>query len=242
MKKYIVISLMLIVFAVIVFVTAEKFPTYLLESGQVKALISAANKGDKNAMWDLYFHFDELENKDNAMYWLRKGAYSGDSRAQYHLYALLKESRNQSEKKEAFEALKLAANQGDSFASLQLGKQFIDGVLVERSVELGKKWFKTAALSGNIEAMLVLSDLMAKNCEKLDKAYGFAMLANDMSGKSKTYQIEANRILMNIQKCVQVNQKDMEIVEQKGKGEFIRLKKMLSENPSKPTLNQFIPK
>lgn len=235
MNKLIIITIIFVVLAVLFFISLEKFPTYLLEPAQVKTLVSAANNGDKDAMWDLYFHFEESGKKEQALYWLHKGASSGDSRALYWIYSLQKDSSIQTERNEAFESLKLAAEGGDSFAALQLGKQYIDGRIVNHDVESGKKWLKFAVSDGNIEAMLVLGNTMVLNCTELDKAYGLALLANDMSGESKTYQLEAHKIIDNVCSCAKINPNDINRVKQKGLAEFHELKKMLARQQGRNT-------
>lgn len=129
-----------------------------LESEQIAKLEQAATNGDVQAMMRLYRYFDEADQPEKAMIWLRRAADAGDGRAGLHMYSHLSGSDDPEQRRVAVAYLHRSAERGYPIAQNVLGQLYRDGTDVPRNEETANAWFLKGARSGNIDAILTVCD------------------------------------------------------------------------------------
>ncbi len=169
-----------------------------MSAPQIDKMVEKARGGDKEACWNLYLHYDEVGDKEKVLYWLKLGSSFGDAKAQYQLFAILKDSSNAIEKRIAIEELEKSANNNNSFAQLELGKEYINGTLIQINNENAKHWLTKSAFNGEIAAMLQLANLYFSVDHALVKAYAWTILANDVAKNNRAYDEDIKNIQKNI--------------------------------------------
>jgi TPR repeat protein len=132
-----------------------------LDPEQIRKLEQAATNGDVAAMMRLYRYFDEGEEPEKAMMWLRRAADAGDGTAGLHMYSRLRGSDDPEQNRVAVAYLHRSAERGYPTAQNVLGKLYRDGAGVPRNEETANDWFLKGARGGNIDAILTVCDKAA---------------------------------------------------------------------------------
>lgn len=134
-------------------------------SGQttIESLIHAANKGDRNAQYDLGMRYQYgngvKKSRIKAHRWLSKSAQAGNPQAQYALSLFYQQyARNAQGTKKALLWIKKAADQGLADAQYSLGMMFRNGSLVHKNPVEARKWLRKASNQGHVAAQLALSN------------------------------------------------------------------------------------
>lgn len=185
------------IFVTILFLSKE-IPTNVMKTLQLKKSVEKAKTGDKAACWNLYLHYEEIGDKDNTLYWLHQCSLLGDAKAQYQIFAILKDSKNQNEKTIALQELEKSANNKLSLAELELGKAYKYGTLLPVDNDKAKYWLKKAALNGEISAMLQLAELLHRVDHAIVKAYAWTVLAKNVAESNRAYEEDINDIQQKI--------------------------------------------
>ncbi len=128
---------------------------------QIRELERAAANGNVPAMMRLYIYFDEGEQPEKAVAWLRRAADAGDARAEFHMFDRLNGSDDPEQKRMAMGYLHRSAEHGSSTAQSTLGKLYRDGAGVTRNLETAESWFRKGAHGGDVDAILWLCDRAA---------------------------------------------------------------------------------
>lgn len=136
-----------------------------LYAEQIRTLEQAATNGDVQAMMRLYLYFDEGEQPEKALVWLRRAADAGDANAERHMYSRLSGSRNPEQQRIAMSYLHRSAEHGDSLAQNVLAQLYRDGTGVPRNEETANYWFLEGARGGDIDAILTVCDKAAAECD-----------------------------------------------------------------------------
>ena len=132
-----------------------------LDTEQLRTLEQAATNGDVQAMMRLYRYFDEGEQPEKAMVWLRRAADAGDARAGLHMYSRFSGSTDPEQKRMAVAYLQRSAEHGYPIAQNVLAQLYRDGTGVPRNEETANYWFLRGARGGDIDAILTVCDKAA---------------------------------------------------------------------------------
>ncbi len=143
-------------------------------------LARRAEQGDVEAARKLWIHYEETNDKDKSLYWLRKGAVFGDPRAQQGLYWFLKNATAPELRAEALANLTKAAQHGHPDAQETLARIYAKGDGVKKDLDAAENWLRRAATSRSPTAMEDLCALILEEHptrERLVEAYAWASLA-----------------------------------------------------------------
>lgn len=129
----------------------------------IQSIINSANKGDKNAQYDLGMRYQYgngvKKNRSKAHRWLSKSAQAGSPQAQYALSLFYQQyARNAQGIKKSLLWIKKAADQGLADAQYSLGMMFRNGSLVHKNPVEARKWLRRASVQGHMAAQLAMSN------------------------------------------------------------------------------------
>jgi Sel1 repeat len=168
-----------------------------LDPEQITKLEQAATRGDVPAMMRLHRFFDETEQPEKAMVWLRRAADAGDADAERHMYSQLSGSDNPEQERIAMSYLHRSAEHGDPLAQNALGQMYRDGTGVPRNEETANYWFLKGARGGDIDAILTVCDKAAaeRDIEQCRECLILAdrALPSTASGSYYAVELEAQR-------------------------------------------------
>jgi uncharacterized protein len=105
----------------------------------------------------------ERQNRTRALYWARRAAQSGDSRAGELLATILFDSRLPDEvvARNLFDESRAGAAAGDAVAQYTLGWCHEQGVGVTKDLRQALHWYTTAAANGDTDAAACVARLCA---------------------------------------------------------------------------------
>jgi TPR repeat protein len=125
----------------------------------LKWFLKAAEQGNVVAQYKIGYMFESGEGVERdykqAMEWYLKAANQGHSDAQSQVHRL---QRQQKDVQQVMDAIRVAAEQGNTFAQLQLGVCFHLGSGVERDSKQAMEWYQKAADQGNHTARFMLEN------------------------------------------------------------------------------------
>ena len=138
-------------------------PQLVPAQSSIQSIINSANKGDRNAQYDLGMRYQYgngvKKSRNKAHRWLNKSAQAGSPRAQYALSLFYQQyARNTQGIKKALLWIKKSADQGLADAQYSLGMMFRNGSLVQKNPVEARKWLRRASIQGHMAAQLAMSN------------------------------------------------------------------------------------
>jgi hypothetical protein len=125
---------------------------------QIAALLAKAKAGDVYSQLLVGQAYENKQDYEEAVIWLRKAAESGNVLAQDHL-AYLYDAGNgiPQDDVQAVFWLRKAADQGDPWAQSSLGTLYSEGHGVRQDYDLAAFWWRKAATQGDVDAQKALT-------------------------------------------------------------------------------------
>lgn len=175
-----------------------------LDAEEIRTLEQAATNGDVQAMMRLYRYFDEGEQPEKAMVWLRRAADAGDARAGLHMYSRFSGSTDPEQQRMAVAYLQRSAEHGSPIAQNVLAQLYRDGTGVPRNEETANYWFLKGARGGDIDAILTVCEKAAaeRDVEQCRECLVMADRALPSTAEDSYYAVKLKEQRERVQRVV----------------------------------------
>jgi TPR repeat protein len=154
--------------------------SWVLSENEIRELEGKANGRDIEAIRCLFNYYAlDHEDAEKALLWAHAGAKFGDSRSKYDLGMMLIDSTDDRKRAEGILALKESANRNYFLAQRVLARYYEYGREVKKSLIEAEKWYRKAAIQGDVWAMVEVAKLLTargKDVPALSEAYAWAVV------------------------------------------------------------------
>lgn len=151
--------------------------THRFSAEKLRELERRADTGDIEALRCLADEY--FSDKEKSLDLSRRGAKLGDAEFQYRVFVALGKSSNPKERTEGLNALKDAGNQNYVVAQWNLAFLYEQGEIVTKNLNIAEKWYRKAAIQGDIPSLFDLTRLLTVRSSKfsaLEEAYGWTVI------------------------------------------------------------------
>ncbi|MCL2406100.1 MAG: GNAT family N-acetyltransferase [Defluviitaleaceae bacterium] len=120
---------------------------------ELKKLLTKAEQGDVDAQFELFRHFQDVDNGEQIIYWLTKAAEQGHAEAQYALGFYYKDGEFVEQDNEKYiQWQQKSAMQGYAEAQFNIAWCHAEGKGVEKNLPQAMVWFEKCAMQDRPDA------------------------------------------------------------------------------------------